>query len=142
MPQQTIQERRLEIARRPTLLTIYALKDPFTNQVRYIGATQNLRARMNCHRYDRYDDRLDTAKARWMRSLGRFPTVEVLETVPYPDTAHREKYWIERFVDDGADLTNIVYTPTIPPGGAPDKNNPRQIAFEFEPLLNANSSKL
>lgn len=87
---------------------IYALIDPETNLIRYIGKTTNLIRRLNSH--------LTRCKSRkyhsavWINSLlskGLKPFLEVLEEVDENTWVEREKYWIS-FYKHIVDLTNIL----------------------------------
>lgn len=84
---------------------IYALCDPETQEVRYIGKTVSLDLRMKNHR----NDKTHTRKARWLRSLaakGLEPEVTLLADVPDAEWQEAEQYWIAHFRKLGADLTN------------------------------------
>jgi hypothetical protein len=57
---------------------IYKLTDPLTDQVRYIGKTNNIAKRFSSH----LNDKSKSHKASWITSLknkGLLPTVEILE---------------------------------------------------------------
>jgi len=88
--------------------TIYCLKDPTTDAVRYVGKTNDLPARLRSHRWERRNLKLQNRKVRWLRTLTQEPLVEVLEVVDMNSWADRERYWIKRFRDEGADLTNFA----------------------------------
>lgn len=79
---------------------IYALCDPETREVRYVGQTKHRpESRMLGHlasaRYSR------TMKAaRWIRSLPCEPLVRILEhDVPHDRLTEREHVWIGRFAN-------------------------------------------
>lgn len=87
---------------------IYALKDPRTDAIRYVGYTVNLSHRMRGHLYD--CTREETYKARWIRGLiarNLQPIVEVLETGT-GDWEAAERAWIEKLRAGGHRLTNIL----------------------------------
>lgn len=87
--------------------TIYCLKDPTTGAVRYIGNTnQPLSLRVNGHRWEARNSDKQTPKIEWLRTLDVEPIVEIIETVPQSAGAERERFWIKKFRDDGADLVN------------------------------------
>lgn len=86
---------------------VYALIDPRTNEVRYIGATNNLLRRLNEHM------RLyggNTRKNSWLKELKdahmlpHMHTLEVLEDERYNQDC--EDAWIAAYVEAGADLLN------------------------------------
>jgi hypothetical protein len=87
---------------------IYSLKDPETNEIRYVGKTTNINTRLKAHitrsRHNKYHS------ARWVQSVikrGLRPIIELVEECTEENWVEREKYWIgyyrERF-----DLTNIL----------------------------------
>ena len=87
---------------------IYALLDPITKQIRYIGKTDNLRERFytHCHSFDK------THKSNWIKKLisetGQLPLLRILERVEENEWAEREKYWIARAKAEGYSLTNLT----------------------------------
>jgi hypothetical protein len=82
---------------------IYALCDPDTEEVRYIGKTVNYPRRINAH----YNEKRTTHKCRWLKSLnGRFPVVKLLETIPEDQWEEAEKRQIKLHKEMGCDLTN------------------------------------
>ena len=88
---------------------IYALIDPNTNEVRYVGATvQSLKVRLLAHSSERnYGTK---AKLEWIKSLrnrGQKPIIKLLETVPIEQSDEREKYYILYFlINENSRLTN------------------------------------
>jgi len=91
---------------------IYALSDPRTGVVRYVGKSWTIRKRLTQH--------LSAARTRakkghvysWLRSLlreGVAPALTILETVsaggPWQE---REKHWIQYFRQSGVPLTNLT----------------------------------
>jgi len=96
---------------KPTCL-IYALRDPRTKRVRYVGksskgikrARRHLCPAIRIRPYHIYN---------WIRkllSLGLKPTISVLEILPYNSTddrlSQRERHWIRKLRAQGAKLTN------------------------------------
>lgn len=91
-------------------MVIYSLSDPITGEVRYVGATKNLKNRMVEHLRGR--SRWDSGI--WIRSLkekGLEPQPKILETVNQSQWQDKEREWISKFKLDGANLTNTL------PGG-------------------------
>lgn len=87
---------------------IYSLKDPETNEIRYVGKTTNINTRLKAHitrsRHNKYHS------ARWVQSVikrGLRPIIELVEECTEENWVEREKFWIayyrERF-----DLTNLL----------------------------------
>jgi group I intron endonuclease len=88
---------------------IYTLNDPRTNEVRYVGKTNNLRARYNTH----LNDKSKTHKNNWiklLKSYGLKPIMEVIE-ICGDDWVERERFWISHYDN----LTN-----TLPSAFGPD----------------------
>jgi hypothetical protein len=92
---------------------IYALVDPFTKAVRYVGKTVDLKARVrygHLSRRDINDKRMH--KANWLRGLasqGAEPDVIELERVAGGESwQERERHWIAHYRAAGAPLTNMT----------------------------------
>lgn len=90
------------------MTVIYALKDPGTGEVRYIGKTNDLQARMRSHRWDKRNLNVQTHKAHWLRTFDGDPIVKVLEICTAENWSERERFWIKRFRRGGSRLTNIA----------------------------------
>lgn len=86
---------------------IYALVDPLSGRVRYVGWTVNLTVRIRDHlKPSRLLGR--QRRDRWLNRLvlqGLRPNVVVLEEVA-ADWAAAERRWIKHYRDAGMDLTN------------------------------------
>jgi hypothetical protein len=108
------------------LVSIYALQDPETQEVRYIGQTVSPDLRFRVHMRGRGES---TAKTAWVRSLlqrDKEPELVILEGgVPADAGATREAYWLDHYRNLGADLLNFNVaqphpqappTPTRTPG--------------------------
>jgi len=87
---------------------IYCLKDPETNDIRYIGKTTNINTRLKAHitrsRHNKYHS------ARWVQSVlkkGLKPIIELVEECTEENWAERETYWIS-YYRQYFDLTNIL----------------------------------
>lgn len=87
---------------------IYALCEPGTVNVRYVGKSKTLRGRLKSHK----NDKGSTRRSRWIRSLkraGKEPTCIVIDEVPNNPKESWEKAevkWIKFFRSMGFDLTN------------------------------------
>jgi len=87
---------------------IYALKDPNTNKIRYVGKSNNPVKRLYDHIHSCYITH--THKNKWIQSLlkeNKKPIVEILEEVNILEWQFYEKYWINKLKKEGEKLTNI-----------------------------------
>lgn len=86
---------------------IYALKDPRTNEVRYIGWSVDPRRRFKGHINE--SKRETSYKAKWICKLlrdGVEPVQEILERGSGPNWIEAERRWITLFRSAGYRLTN------------------------------------
>lgn len=84
---------------------IYALRDPRTDDIRYIGKSLNPRERFVQH----LRSRRNSDCARWIQSLrceGLEPTLEILEQTTEADWQARERFRVADALANGCDLTN------------------------------------
>lgn len=89
---------------------IYALVDPFSLQVKYIGQTRNLRKRMILH-VSAKEVNANYPKAIWVRELllrGRKPAVKVLDYASSLDWKEKEMLWISIFRKSSTELLNVT----------------------------------
>lgn len=91
-------------------VVIYALSDPETGEIRYVGKTaQRPARRLNAH----IQDRAHSHKKYWIKTLrerGLKPTIEVLETIENSDDRdwqESERFWIAYLRFFGCRLTNL-----------------------------------
>lgn len=88
---------------------IYALKDPRTDEIRYIGKANNPDERYHNHLVQCRDK--NTHKRNWINKLkeeGLKPILEVLEEVPINQWKDCEKRYIKKYIDEGCDLMNYT----------------------------------
>jgi hypothetical protein len=93
------------------MITIYALRDPHTSEIRYVGKAKRPSHRIKDHingarRILIGTKRLRTRKEAWIVSLLRtdsYPSIEVLEIVDDQLANARERFWITQFPN----LTNM-----------------------------------
>jgi group I intron endonuclease len=86
---------------------IYGLIDPISNQIRYIGKTNDIKRRLKRHINERFLH--DSHKDRWIRKLidsGNYPEIELIEVVPFENWIFWEKFYISYFKYIGGNLTN------------------------------------
>lgn len=85
---------------------IYALSDPDTNEIRYIGKTDNPTRRYKAH----LADKSRCHKVYWIQSLikcGKKPIMIILEEIEKDSNwEDREKYWIEYYKNNN--LVNMT----------------------------------
>lgn len=92
---------------------IYALCQPDTGEIRYIGKSDNPKARLPRHIwYSTKKQPLPMFHAAcWIRSLvaeGKAPTLKVLREVPYDERKYWERRAIRVYRAVGFDLTNVA----------------------------------
>jgi group I intron endonuclease len=91
------------------LTYIYSLSDPITNEIRYVGKSDNPNLRLIEHiKKCKYST---THKNNWIKSLlnrNLKPIVEVLDVISIKDCGFWENYWINTVKTWGFDLTNIA----------------------------------
>jgi hypothetical protein len=88
---------------------IYALRDPVTGEVRYVGKADDPVYRLRQHLKPGNLAAEETYKTHWLRLLvaqGLKPSLEVLEQVPKEQWEDAERRWIAHFLALGAPLTN------------------------------------
>lgn len=89
------------------MTNIYILIDPITNQVRYVGKTNNIKERYKNHK-NRCRD-VNTHKRNWINKLrkqGLHPIIEVIETISVNEWVYWERFWISYYKYIGCNLTN------------------------------------
>jgi group I intron endonuclease len=86
---------------------IYTLKDPFTQEVRYVGKTKNdLIKRLYEHCTERNLIK-NSHKNNWIKKLKKQDTRPIIELIELTENwKEREAYWIKYFRDKGINLTN------------------------------------
>jgi hypothetical protein len=80
---------------------IYTLKNPTTNEIRYVGFTsaKSVDIRLNSHIYEAKNTRVTTKNSSWIKSLlkkGIKPKIELLDEVN-DNWQFWEQYWISQF---------------------------------------------
>lgn len=88
---------------------IYALKDPRTDKIRYIGKANDPDERYRNH-INKCRDK-NTHKRNWINNLRQEklkPILEVLEEVPIEQWKDYEKMYIKKYINEGCDLMNYT----------------------------------
>lgn len=88
---------------------IYALRDPDTDEIRYVGVTcKPLRDRLSNHVHDAARGVNDSHTGRWIRNLlakSKRPKITLLEET---EDRNREIFWISSGREYGLRLTNAT----------------------------------
>jgi hypothetical protein len=91
---------------------IYCLRDPLTEEIRYVGKSDNPDRRLLQHIRESANNKYP--KDRWINSLltrGLRPILEILEEIPTSKWQTSEKKWIKNLKQAGTNLLNLA------PGG-------------------------
>jgi group I intron endonuclease len=89
---------------------IYALCDPDTEEVRYIGKSNSIRRRYSDHINECKTNR-KSHKISWIKSLlgnNKKPLIKILDEVPQDDWKSWEVHYIDLYKSKGANLTNLT----------------------------------
>jgi len=85
------------------IVYIYALAEPETSNIRYIGKTVNLKDRLNRH----FSETSNTYKNNWLKSLnGVKPNIIILDICDESNWIEYEQYYISKYKLLGYNLTN------------------------------------
>lgn len=90
-------------------ISIYILKDPRDNQVRYVGKTNNPNTRLSNHISNAKKIKHNRHVCNWIKELLALelkPIFEVIESCDNTDWVLREPYWILHYKSKGCKLTN------------------------------------
>ncbi len=92
----------------PREWTIYALADPRTGCVRYVGWAYQPNKRLSDHIYKAQKEK--THKANWLNQLSRLGVRPLLVELEKGtgDWGEAERRWIKHFISNGADLCNAT----------------------------------
>ena len=88
---------------------IYALKDPRTNEIRYIGKSNDPEYRFKNH-INKCRDK-NTHKRNWINELRKEkmkPILEIIDTVPIDKWKEFEKFYIKKYINEGCKLVNYT----------------------------------
>ena len=104
-------------------VSIYALCDPDTGDVRYIGRTANPKLRLYAHAGHARQGTRHAPATEWVRDLlaaGRKPSLRVLDVVSSGDAAMAEQRTIAAYRAAGCSLVNATHNGA---GGRPRKGD-------------------
>jgi|GEM_PF-2687114 len=95
---------------------IYGLKDPLTDEIRYVGKSNKPVYRLSAHITDALKNKVEENLHRinWIKGLllvGEKPTLEILEEVSINEWEERECYHISKY----SNLTNVLPGGSSPP---------------------------
>jgi hypothetical protein len=89
---------------------IYGIRDPRTNEIRYVGKTFNFEKRKASHLIPS-SLRKDTLLAKWLKGLiddKVLPDFFIIDSdIPYSVSLMAEQSWINYYSERGCDLLNI-----------------------------------
>ena len=92
-----------------TRTSIYVLKNPDTNEIRYVGKTsKDLNRRLQQHIYESESEQRNKRK-NWVAKIlkgGKIPIIEEIDFCTWEDSQEKEIYWIKYYKDLGLDLVN------------------------------------
>ena len=111
---------------------IYGLCDPITQQLRYVGKTNDPKKRLQAHLRCREKEK--SYLTNWIKSLkaaGRKPEIFVIEDIPEAEWQEAEQFWISYFRAIGANLVNML------PGGMGGAVRGREITEETRKKISA-----
>jgi predicted GIY-YIG superfamily endonuclease len=87
---------------------VYALTDPRTDAVFYIGITHNTSERLKQHISHRDTNARKRAWIQKLKEENLLPSMKVIEVVKNKEVAiEREEYWICYYLEQGVSLTNL-----------------------------------
>lgn len=90
---------------------IYGLYHPQTNELRYVGKTNNLKLRLQSHIDYARSKRKQRAVSDWINSIikhGLKPIINTIEETTVGDWIEREAFWIKEYKSIGARLLNLT----------------------------------
>lgn len=113
---------------------IYTLEHPITNEIRYIGKTNNLDRRLHSHWTTGYKSK--TKIGNWLKSLKKLKLKPIMTIIDETtdDWQQLEMYWISQFRTWGFNITNHTNGGEGVYGGG-EWNNVPVTAFTKEGIL-------
>lgn len=93
---------------KPNTVYIYALLDPGTEEVRYVGKTVAPKWRYRSHLHSR-NNRAKRKWILWLHERGLEPDMRILEECSFADADKRERVWIAEYLFRGFELFNVTH---------------------------------
>lgn len=117
------------------IVKIYALIDPFTKKIRYIGKTiMPLKKRLRYHVLGRSN----TDKSNWLKGIvakGSYPIISEIDSIKNSEWPEAEKYWIKYYREFHGNLFNMLagggYIPKEPIKRKPHTEERKKQYSEF-----------
>lgn len=85
---------------------IYTLKDPDTQEIRYVGQAVDVQERLKKHLANAKNTSITRHVYNWIRTLSCDPIIETIEECDVLERNQREKYWISHYKQLGTNLCN------------------------------------
>jgi hypothetical protein len=89
------------------IVYIYALRDPRTDEIRYVGKTIDMDWRLRCHKMCRAANKHLNSWIKILLNLGLEPKMEIIKETTPEEWAKDELLWIKEMKAKGCDLINI-----------------------------------
>lgn len=113
------------------LVTIYELRDPITDEPRYVGQTFDIDTRFNAHLGDGGRSR----KGRWVQELAQMglrPALQIIAKVKLEDANDVERAWIQTYLTAGLDLLNYKHPRNRGDGKKPEQRARNTVALNIQ----------
>ena len=87
-------------------VSIYALVDPRTQEIKYIGQTRQTMARLHGHIHNPHGKVIGWIDE--LRTAGLSPRMDILEIVKEKLAHNRERHWIKKLLKSGTIINTVV----------------------------------
>lgn len=128
---------------------IYGLKDPVSDEIRYVGKSNNPKSRLSRHIYDAKETK-SVHRLCWIKGLldrGEKPILIILEECDVSVWGDRENYWISNFSNltnmiDGGKFCPMLNSSIVEKMKATKKSNPQIFTEETRIKLSISTKSL